>query len=106
MVPPKGRFYTLLKTFIWLTAFLAFSMSLEAATKRPRITGIATFAAKVDNLEEARKFYGGVIGMAEAFKTKDADVQGDLVAFKVNDRQYVEISPTLKSDAEDRLIRI
>lgn len=81
-------------------------MSLEAATKRPRITNIATFAAKVDNLEEARKFYGGVIGMAEAFTTKDPDVQGDLVAFKVNDHQYVEISPTLKNEAEDRLIRI
>ena len=76
-----------------------------AEPKRPKITGIANFAAKVDNLDEARKFYGGVVGFAEAFTTKDPAVEGDLVAFKVNDRQFVELSPTLKGD-EDRLIRI
>jgi lactoylglutathione lyase len=43
--------------------------------------------------------------MAEAFHTRDDAVAGDLLAFKVNDRQFVEVSPTLKGD-EDRLIRI
>jgi catechol 2,3-dioxygenase-like lactoylglutathione lyase family enzyme len=76
-----------------------------AQPKRPKITGIANFAAKVDNLDEARKFYKGVAGFEEAFTTKDAAVAGELVAFKVNDRQFVEISPTLKGD-EDRLIRV
>jgi len=33
-------------------------------------------------------------------------VAGGLACFKVNDRQYVEVSPTLKGEAEDRLIRI
>jgi catechol 2,3-dioxygenase-like lactoylglutathione lyase family enzyme len=61
---------------------------------------------KVDNLEEARKFYSGVVGMEEAFQTRDAGVTGDLACFKVNDRQYVEVSPTLQSETEDRLIRI
>lgn len=68
--------------------------------------GIANIAVKVDNLEEARKFYSGVVGTEEAFQTKDAGVTGDLACFKVNDRQYVEVSPTLKSETEDRLIRI
>jgi lactoylglutathione lyase len=76
-----------------------------AAAERPRIVGIANIAVKVDNLEEARKFYKGVVGMDEAFATKDPEVPGELVCFKVNDRQYVEVSPTLKGD-EDRLIRI
>lgn len=76
-----------------------------AETKRPKITGIANFAAKVADIEEARKFYTGVVGFAEAFTTKDPAVEGDLIAFKVNDTQFVEISPTLKGD-EDRLIRI
>jgi lactoylglutathione lyase len=44
--------------------------------------------------------------MEEAFATKDPAVAGDLSCFKVNDRQYVEVSPTLKSESEDRLIRI
>ena len=74
-------------------------------SERPRIVGIANIAVKVDNLEEARKFYSGVVGMDEVFTTKDPAVAGDLACFKVNDRQYVEVSPTLKGD-EDRLIRI
>jgi lactoylglutathione lyase len=76
------------------------------AADRPKIVGIANIAVKVDSLDEARKFYTGVVGMAEAFSTKDPDVAGDLACFKVNDRQFVEVSPTLKDDAEDRLIRI
>jgi catechol 2,3-dioxygenase-like lactoylglutathione lyase family enzyme len=76
------------------------------AAERPKIVGIANIAVKVDNLDEARKFYSGVVGMAEAFQTKDPGVTGDLACFKVNDHQYVEVSPTLKGEAEDRLIRI
>jgi lactoylglutathione lyase len=76
------------------------------AAERPKITGIANIAVKVDNLDEARKFYSGVVGMDEAFPTKDAGIAGDLACFKINDRQYVEVSPTLKSETEDRLIRI
>jgi catechol 2,3-dioxygenase-like lactoylglutathione lyase family enzyme len=72
-----------------------------AEPKRPKITGIANFAAKVDSLDEARKFYGGVVGFAEAFTTKDPAGEGERVAFKVNDTQFVELSPTLKGD-EDR----
>ena len=88
-----------------LGLLLAAAVTASAQPKRPPITGIASFAAKVGNLEEARKFYTGVAGFAEAFTTKDAVVQGELVAFKVNDRQFVEISPTLQGD-EDRLIRV
>jgi catechol 2,3-dioxygenase-like lactoylglutathione lyase family enzyme len=93
----------LLRTSCWLAAMLAVSVQ---AAERPRIVGIANIAVKVDNLDEARKFYSGVVGMAEAFQTKDTEVAGDLACFKVNDRQYVEVSPTLKSETEDRLIRI
>jgi extradiol dioxygenase family protein len=78
----------------------------EAAAERSRIIGIANIAVKVDNLDEARKFYPSGLGLAEAFHTKDRDVPGDLACFKVNDHQYVEVSPTLKSESEDRLIRI
>jgi catechol 2,3-dioxygenase-like lactoylglutathione lyase family enzyme len=93
----------LLRILCWLTIMLAVSAQ---AVERPRIVGIANIAVKVDNLDEARKFYSGVVGMAEAFPTKDAGVAGTLACFKVNDRQYVEVSPTLKTETEDRLIRI
>jgi catechol 2,3-dioxygenase-like lactoylglutathione lyase family enzyme len=81
------------------------AVSLRAAD-RPRIVGIANIALKTDDLAEARKFYSGVVGLAEAFATKDPAVEGNLACFKVNDHQYVEVSPTLKGETEDRLIRI
>ena len=87
-------------------AWMVVSFGVAAfGSERPRIVGIANIAVKVDNLDEARKFYSGVVGMDEVFTTKDPAVAGDLACFKVNDRQYVEVSPTLKGD-EDRLIRI
>jgi len=86
----------------WVAAVLAMT---AAAADRPRITGIANIAVKVASLDDARKFYSGVVGMEEAFVTKDPTLAGDLACFKVNDHQYVEVSPTLKGD-EDRLIRI
>jgi len=89
----------------WYCAAAVCSIAVQAA-ERPRIVGIANIAVKVDNLEEARKFYSGVVGMEEAFATKDPAVAGELACFKVNDHQYVEVSPTLKSETEDRLIRI
>jgi lactoylglutathione lyase len=89
-----------------LISLWCLTLALAAAAERPRIVGLANFAVKVDNLDEARKFYAGVVGLAEAFPTSDPAVAGSLVCFKVNDRQYVEISPTLKSETEDRLIRV
>jgi catechol 2,3-dioxygenase-like lactoylglutathione lyase family enzyme len=87
----------LVRRFAWLAVALAVSLP---AADRPRIVGIANIAVKTDNMEEARKFYSGVVGLAEAFTTND------LTSFKVNDRQYVEVSPTLKTQSEDRLIHI
>jgi catechol 2,3-dioxygenase-like lactoylglutathione lyase family enzyme len=66
------------------------------AQDRPPITGIANIAVKVDSMDEARKFYSGVVGLEEAFPG----------SFKVNDRQFVEVSPELKNEADDKLIRI
>jgi lactoylglutathione lyase len=92
-----------LKTSCFLGVIAAVSAQ---AADRPKIVAIANIAVKVDNLDEARKFYSGVVGMDEAFQTRDAAVSGELACFKVNDRQYVEVSPTLKGEKEDRLIRI
>ena len=93
----------MLRISIGLAAVCAISLH---AAERPRIVGIANIALKMDSLEEARKFYTGVVGMEEAFSTKDPDFPVGLACFKVNDRQYVEISPTLKGETEDRLIRV
>jgi catechol 2,3-dioxygenase-like lactoylglutathione lyase family enzyme len=78
--------------------FLLLAACLANAQTRPPITGIATFAVKVGDLDEARKFYSGVLGYDEIFVSK---ATGGTV-FKVNDHQYVELSAGLKGD-EDRL---
>jgi catechol 2,3-dioxygenase-like lactoylglutathione lyase family enzyme len=80
---------------VWIcAAFLA------AAQQRPPITGIAHVALKTADLERARQFYGHDLGLAETIHILD------LTFFKINDRQYIEISPSLTGDAEDRLLHI
>ncbi len=45
---------------------LTVAASLTVAD-RPKILGIINFVTRVDNLEAARRFYTGVVGMDEAF---------------------------------------
>jgi catechol 2,3-dioxygenase-like lactoylglutathione lyase family enzyme len=73
---------------------------------RPPIVGIAHIGLKTDNLEAARKFYGGVLGFQEPF-TVDKPTGGLMLTyFKVNDHQYIEVFPELKIPTEDRLSHI
>ena len=84
----------------WLT------VCLGVAEQRPPITGIAHVALRTDNLEHARQFYGHDLGFAEPFHLNNPDGSLELTFFKINDRQYIEVSPSLKNDADDRLLHI
>jgi catechol 2,3-dioxygenase-like lactoylglutathione lyase family enzyme len=79
--------------------------AFAASPERPKITGIANIAVKVSDLPAARNFYGHVLGYQEAFTLRQPSGP-DLVCYKVNDRQYVEIAPELKDPNQDRLIHI
>ena len=72
--------------------------------KRPRITGVASFAVKVANMADARTFYSGVLGLEEAFVVKNPLGGSDLATFKINDTQYVYVAPDLKDPNESRLL--
>jgi lactoylglutathione lyase len=74
--------------------------------ERPSIVGVAHIGLKVSDLDAARQFYGHVLGYDEAFKLNNPDGSLMLAYFKVNDHQYIEIFPTLKSPTEDRLSHI
>ena len=95
-----------------LTAFttilLASCASSFAQTTpaRPPIVGVAHIGLRTDNIEAARKFYGQELGFAEPFKLDKPDGSLSLTYFKVNDHQYIEIFPELKSPDEDRLSHI
>lgn len=68
---------------------------------RPRITGVATFAAKVSSIEEARTFYSTVLGLEEAFTIKNPVGGPDLTTFKINDRQYVYVGQYVSDPNND-----
>lgn len=68
------------------------------------LTGIAHIGFAVSDLEKARSFYTGVLGFEQAFDIKKADGAVEMAFFKVNDRQYIELSPG--SAPDDRLTHI
>jgi len=80
---------------------------MAASAARPPISNIANFVVKTDNLDEARKFYTGVLGYEEVFRHKRA-ISGpaELSVFKVNEHQYIEVSPTLQNPSDDKLLQI
>jgi lactoylglutathione lyase len=61
---------------------------------------------QTDDLAAARKFYGHYLGFQEAFSLDKPTGGLMLVYFKVNDRQYIEVYPTLKNQDDDRLTHI
>src|SRR5579872_2502629 len=77
-----------------------------AQPERPPIIGVAHIGLKTDDLVAARNFYGKYLGFQEPF-TLDKPAGGLLLTyFKVNDHQYIEVFPELKSETEDRLSHI
>jgi catechol 2,3-dioxygenase-like lactoylglutathione lyase family enzyme len=77
----------------------------QSGPKRPKITGVAGFAAKVSDMTEAKNFYGNVLGLDEAFTIKNPIGGTDLTTYKINDKQYVYVAPDLKEPTtENRLL--
>lgn len=78
--------------------------SPDAKLQRPPIVGVANIALHISNLARSKQFYSGGLGFDLAFTTKDPDGRGTSY-FKVNDHQYIELTPDLRPN-EDRLIHI
>ncbi|MEP6717251.1 MAG: VOC family protein [Terriglobia bacterium] len=96
---------TLLLPITAVTMILVLNAAVPIS--RPSITNIANFVVKTDNLDEARKFYSGVLGYDEVFRHKRAiSGNAELAVFKVNDHQYIEVAQTLENAADDKLIQI
>ncbi len=73
---------------------------------RPPILRIAHASYKVSDINKAKEFYGGFLGYEEAFTYYNKDESVSVTFFKVNDNQFIEITPTLKPDMPDRLNHI
>jgi catechol 2,3-dioxygenase-like lactoylglutathione lyase family enzyme len=89
-----------------LTVIAIAASLLHAQTaERPRISGVAHIALRVSDIDQSRAFYKDFLGFAEPFKLNNADGSLALTFIKINDAQYIELFPGLKSD-EDRLHHI
>ena len=80
-----------------LAALLAQSGS---SVERPPIVGVAHIALETNDMAAARKFYKTGLGFEEPLQIANAAL------FKVNDHQYIKVSPDLKSETQDRLSHI
>jgi len=96
------RYASLFVIIISLFQIESFSQDLI----RPPILGIAHVSYKVGDINKAREFYGKFLGYEEAFTYLNKDGSVSVTFFKVNDRQYIEITPTLKPGISDRLNHI
>jgi len=89
--------------FAWVPAPTA--GQAQAADDLP-ILGLAGITFRVSSLDRARSYYSGVLGFAEMFSLRDAAGQVTSAFFKVNDDQYVEVTPDLAPDQIRRLGRV
>jgi catechol 2,3-dioxygenase-like lactoylglutathione lyase family enzyme len=96
--------------FIWHFVLIAASsgcgLAQTSPVKRPDIVGVAHIGVKTNDLAAARVFYGRELGFEEPFSLDQPSGGLMLTYFKVNDRQYIEVFPELKSETEDRLSHI
>ncbi len=72
----------------------------------PAIVGIAHVALRTGNRAAALHFYSRVLGFDPVLEVKDPTTGVSRTFFKVNDHQYIEVVPDLRSPDEDRLINI
>src|ERR1041384_7485249 len=82
------------------------AQSTPAAAGDLPIVGIAGITFRVSDLDKARRYYSGVLGLAEAFTTTDATQHATSVFFKVNDDQFVEVVSGLAPGAINREARV
>ena len=68
-------------------------ITIAALAEDVPITRPAGASFKIADLEKARQFYTGILGLEEAFDLKDSSGALQSVFFKVNDDQYLEFAP-------------
>ena len=76
-----------------LLAGSGLSVAAQAAPSRPAIVGIAHVAFSAHDLDKSRQFYSGFLGLDEVSRWKNVDGTTAFTFFKINDHQYVELTP-------------
>jgi catechol 2,3-dioxygenase-like lactoylglutathione lyase family enzyme len=96
----------LLATILLASAFAVFSSATsDQRPTRPHITGLANIAIYTHDFEKSRAFYRDFLGFAEPYSLSNPDGSLSMTFFKINERQYIELSPE-KEAGSDRLRHI
>jgi lactoylglutathione lyase len=81
------------------------SLTFAAEPARPKILGVAHIAVFAHDMEKSRAFYRDFLGFEEPYSLKNPDGSMIMTFFKVNERQYIELSPEREAGS-DRLSHI
>jgi catechol 2,3-dioxygenase-like lactoylglutathione lyase family enzyme len=76
--------------------------ALAQGQQRPRILGVAHISLYAQNFEASRSFYGKFLGFEEPYSLNNTDGSVSMTFFKINDKQYIELSPE-REPHSDRL---
>ncbi len=87
---------------ILLAVFVSAGLAGGAEVQRPEILGLAHISLFAHDYEASRSFYHEFLGFDEPYSLKKPDGSPSMTFFKVNDRQYIELSPE-KEAGSDRL---
>jgi len=72
---------------------------------RPHILGVAHIAIYASDFEKSRQFYRDFLGLEEPYSLSKPDGTPSMTFFKINERQYIELSPETAAGT-DRLSHI
>lgn len=86
------------------SVLMSLSTVFGQTVSRPPIFGIAKMTYLVSDYQVARDYYGKFLGFAEAFKYPSA--LGEVISFKVNDRQFLEFVKDPKAKEKTRLVSV
>src|ERR1700722_5050498 len=86
------------------TILLLSGVALMAQEGRPRIVGMPHVNFRVHDIEASRHFYKDFLGYSEPFQIV-TDGKLIMAFIKINDRQYVELSPET-SPSEPRFVHL
>lgn len=67
---------------------------------RPRILGIAHIALFAKDYDKSRAFYRDFMGFEEPYDLRNADGTPSMTFFKINERQYIELSPEREAGSD------
>ncbi len=80
-------------------------LGAAAQPPRPKILGVAHIALFAKDLDKSRDFYHDFLGFDEPYSLQNADGSPSMTFFKINERQYIELSPE-REPASNRLNHI